>query len=342
MIKRILLALIVAGACSAGEYKPLSGEDKKALCNNYKAIEKASEEKNYAAIIKFVPPMLTRFESVLMDPECKKLRSLYIEIRNIYEYSLYAVKIDSMKRTEEKYLEKNDIESALVVIDKILSELKTTDTANVLKIKKQFDSLVVMAEKKNNMATYSILTSLANINRESLKGCQYQMADQFEERIAQLSASMNVDSIVVFKRKYPDVKPELVSEILDRARGGMRQSLVRQPSISDYLHYKTFFGDDRLIREALKRRCFRMAFAVEIPDPMPVKDFVTLFPDDEQKIWKEFEDSLYQKWNAKPSETTAKNYLKLFPEGRYAQNIYDEAAKNGKKSESNQPAEKKL
>jgi len=35
MIKRILLALIVAGACSAGEYKPLSGEDKKALGNNY-------------------------------------------------------------------------------------------------------------------------------------------------------------------------------------------------------------------------------------------------------------------------------------------------------------------
>jgi len=313
-------------SCFAGEYRPLSGADKKALADNYNAVKEAFTEKNYASILKFAPDMLMKFESVLMDPECKKLRPLYVEIGVILDYVRYTIGIDSLNYGAALYLKRNDIESALVTYDKLLSALNKNDSDNISRFRKKFDSLAAIAEKKQSMATYSILTSLTHINRESLKGCRYEMSDQFDEKIAQLSASMNPDSLYQFKKKYPDVKPEMVTELIDRARVAMRQSLLRQPSTIGYLHYKELFGDDKLIRDALKNRCFSMAFAAETPDPLPVKDFVTVFPEEEQKIWKEFEDSLYKKWNAKPSEISAQSYLKLFPQGRYSQIICEGTA----------------
>jgi hypothetical protein len=323
MNKTMVLFLIAALNCIAGEYHPLSGVEKKSLVDNYKAIKAAFAEKNYVSIQRFAPVMLSKFESVLMDPECRKLRPFYIEIESILGFVRYAVKIDSINAEASLYLARNDIESSLVAYDNLLTALQENDSENTIKFKKKFDTLVAIAEKKKSMATYSILTSLNHINREGLKGVRYEMMDQFDEKLAQLSASMNPDSLYKFQKNYSDIKPEMVMALLDRARGAMRQSLVRQPSIDGYSHYKSLFGDDKLIREALKRRCFRMAFAMETPDPLPVKDFVSIFPEDEQKIWKEFEDSLYQKWNAKPSEIAAKNYLRLFPEGRYSQNIYE-------------------
>jgi hypothetical protein len=297
------------------------------LVDNYNAVKEAVTEKNYASILKFAPDMIIKFESVLMDPECKRQRPLYVEIETILDYVRYAIGIDSLNYEAGLYLKKNDIESALVTYDKILSALNKNDSDNIPKFRKKFDSLVVIAEKKQSMATYSILTSLTHINRESLKGCRYEMSDQFDEKIAQLSASMNPDRLYQFKKNYPDVKPEMVTELIDRARVAMRQSLLRQPSTIGYLHYKELFGDDKLIRDALKNRCFSMAFAVEqLPDPLPVKDFVTVFPEEEQKIWKEFEDSLYKKWNVKPSEISAQSYLKLFPQGRYSQIICEGTA----------------
>jgi hypothetical protein len=323
-ITAILLVSVVG--CFAAEYKPLSGADQKLLVDNYKAVKEAYAEKNFASILKFVPEMITKFESVIMDPECKKLRPLYLEIELILDNVRYSIGMDSLDQEATGFLKKNDIESALVTYDKILSALHRNDSNNIPKFRKKFDSLVVKAEKKQNLATYSILTSLTHINRERLKGCKYEMSDQFDEKIARLSASMNPDSLYQFKKNYPDVKPDLVRELVDRARTAMRQSLLRQPSISGYLHYKELFGDDKLLHDALKNRCFTLAFAVETPDPLPIKDFVTLFPEEEQKIWQEFEDFLFQKWNKKPSEIYAQNYLKLFPQGRYAQIVYEGSA----------------
>jgi hypothetical protein len=142
------------------------------------------------------------------------------------------------------------------------------------------------------------------------------MHEVIDERIAQLSAAMNCDSLIAFQKKYPGVRSEDISALIERSRTAQRQSIMRQPTIKGYEHHRELFGDDPKLKQSIRNYSFKMALGVAA-DPEPLKEYLKLFPGEEREVWAAFEDSLYTRWSIQHTQTSAATYLRTYPNGRY-------------------------
>jgi len=315
--KSIFLIIISLFVLSSASYKSLTNNDKKEFENAYKAVKSSFFDRNFDQIIKFTPEILINYESLMFDPDCKKLRPLYEEIQQILGYVRNSKKIDSIETAGEAYLSSKKNKKALMLYDDALEFLYSADSAKYPKYRARYDSLIFEISKDKTMATYSFIASLKYVDREFLKTYRNGIHDQFEYKIAELSASLNPDSIKAFQTTYPGIRSDDVDALLERARIALRHSTIRQPSMAGYTHYKALFGDDRLLHQTIKKQAFKLSLYPN-PDPNPLKDYIKVFPDEEQTVWANFEDSLYSFWNKTHSPFKAQDYLRFYPQGRYA------------------------
>jgi len=326
-VKKLMFLIVIALAvlASASTYKSLTSKDKKDFENAYKAVKSSFLDKNYEQIIKFTPEILSTYESVMFDPDCKRLRPYFEEIRQILIYVRNSKKIDSIENAGTSYLANKENKKAVVLYDDALEFLYAADSANYPKYKARYDSLIIEISKDKTMATYSLISSLKYVDREFLKSYRNGIHDQFETKIAELSASLNPDSIKAFETAYPGIRSDDVDALLERARIASRHSMLRQPSVAGYVHYKALFGDDKLLHQSMKQKAFKLALYPNA-DPNPLKDYIKLFPDEEQIVWTNFEDSLYSVWNRTHNPIKAQEYMRFYPQGRYAGQIAPQMA----------------
>ena len=255
----------------------------------------------------------------MLDPACRKLRKRYHDLTDILETVNYRVARDSVRQEVRQHLERHNIESALVCVDQMLSMLAHDDSTRN-GTKNLFDSLVSVVKSGNSMHAYSLLAALNNTSKEDLEELRATMHEAFDERIAQLSASLDSDSIRHFMSMYPGVRPDDLNALLERSRTAQRQSLLRHPSFQGYAQYRDMFGDDEKLKKSIRRNAFKRAFT-GAADPGPLKEYIALFPEEEQETWKTFEELLYKEWTRRQTRTAAQEYLRLFPNGRYASMI---------------------
>ena len=308
----IMLAWVLVAV--AGEYQSLDKQARNEFQKSYKAIKIAYQERNYGPILRFAPIMQKKYESILLDPSCKKIRPMYNELGKIICNVTYEMKVDSLYRLVSGCLDRGDMESALLHYDAMLSLVK--EDSMLVERKRQYDSLVRIVTSKKSMHSYSFLASLRHVDQDDLFGLRNAIHEVFDERIAQLSASMSCDSIIQFRKSFPGVRPDDMAALLDRARMAQRRSLLRQPSFLGYAEFRELFGNDDKLKQCIKKMAFKMAFSVAA-DPAPLREYIKLFPNEEQEIWNGFEDALYNDWRSKQTSIAAATYLRFFPNGRY-------------------------
>lgn len=318
-------SLIISLFCisiTVSSYKALSKKDRNDFLNSYKAVKTAYIESNYHSILKFTPELLIRFESIMLDPRCKNLRLLYSEMDHICKDVQVSSTINSLETIIQIKQSTGDIRGALLTTDTILSLIASVDSIKYQIRYSIYDSLIREISKDKSISTYSFLVSLKYVKTNYLNEYRNGIQDKFDNKIAQLSALMNPDSINVFKTHYPGIRNDDVSALFERSRIALKHSISRQPSIQGYMHYRELFGDDKMLKDVIHQQSITLSLYPN-PDPEHLKEYVKLFPDEEQSIWASFEDSLFNLWNSSKSPIKAQNYLHYYPQGRYSSVIMD-------------------
>lgn len=304
------------------EYRALSRGDRADFLQTYEAIKIAMAEKNYRAIIRFTPDLIIRYESIMLDPSCAMIRPQFLEMNEILRDARNIRAADSLEEIITSTQRTGDIREQLRTYDTILLSLAALDTLRYRSHLMYYNGLAVSIANSKTMDTYSFLSSLKFIDTSILENYRITVKDKFDVRIAQLSAAMNPDSIVAFQAMYPGVHKDDIAALLDRSRLSMRHSLLRRPSMQAYREYKRIFGDDPALKEVLSKQAFEEALGT-IPDPAPIKEYVTLFPEDGPRMWNQYEDSLFAKWSSRRTSVNTQAYMRLYPQGRYAAIIQD-------------------
>lgn len=314
---RLVIYCCLIFSSQAGTYRSLSNADKKDFIKSYRAVKESYSKHNFAPVIQFSPELIERFESIMMDPQCKKLRPLYEEMINIHSSVCKSKAIDSLEAIISSYRKSGDHQKMLLILDQFLPTIALLDSSKYRNHKAFYDSLIENVSKEKSMSTYSFIASLRYSNHEQLHSFQLTLHDKFDDKIAQLSANLNADSLKQFQISYPGVRTADITALLDRSRVFMKQSILRQPSIQEFFRFKSIFGNDKLLQNAIKKHVFKLSLYPN-PDPAALKEYLKLFPEEEQTVWATFEDSLFSFWNSTRDPTKAQNYLRFYPEGRYS------------------------
>ena len=318
----VLSFMIFFTAISSAEYKALSRGDRSAFLDAYRAVKIAVEEKNYKAIIKFAPSLITKYESIMLDPSCRNIRPQFLDMSRILLQVRNLRAADSLEEVIEAKKKTGNTRELLQTYDSILPALAYYDTLRYQAHLMYYNGLTVTISNENNVDSYAFLASLNFIDPAILDSYRMKVQMKFDVRLAQLSAIMNPDSILAFKSSYPGIHKDDVDALFDRSRIAMRKSLLRQPSLSGYKDFKRIFGDDPKLKESMTGYVFKKSLGT-IPDPMPIKEFAVLFPEESSQIWNQYEDSLFAKWSSRRNQINTKAYMRLFPQGRYASIIQD-------------------
>lgn len=311
-----LVLMVLLTVSIRAEYHPLTDAQKIEFRDSYQAVRQAYEEKNYVPIIRFTPEIISRYESVLFDPDCKKYRQMYVEMSEIYNRVKGAKTADSLEAVIAQAQLSSDKKDLLVSYDTILPILFAADSSRFRVHYYYYQHIVSGLTSSDKMDTYTFLSSLKYVDSTTLEKYSKSIRSQFDLKIAELSAAMNPDSILAFQKQYPHIKMNDIAALLERSRLSMRHSISRHPTIYDYLHYRELFGDDKLLKSILFSKGMKEAMCI-VPDIRTLKDFVKLFPEDADIVWGTFEDSLYVNWSRTRDRMRADNYFRFYPQGRY-------------------------
>ncbi|MBN2436251.1 MAG: hypothetical protein JXK07_13380 [Spirochaetes bacterium] len=307
---------------ATAEYRALSHKDRAEFLNSFQAVKIALAEKNYQAIIRFVPEIITRYESIMLDPDCKTIRPHFLSMNQMLREARNIRATDSLEAIIAEKKATCNTYQLLQVYDSILPVMSVLDTSLYQSHLSYYNGLAITLANSKTVDNYSLLSSLRHIDNSVLESFLRTINDKFNMKIAQLSASMNPDSIYAFHVQYPNIRRDDIVALLDRSRLAMRHSLLRKPSLLGYKDYKKIFGDDPTLKDALSKQAFKSSLG-SIPDPSAIKEYIAYFPEDGSAIWNRFEDSLFIKWSSWRSTTNTNAYLKLFPQGKYAAIIQD-------------------
>lgn len=317
-----LIVITLSSLAQADGYRPLSRKDRRDFVQAYHAVKVAFKQSNFGAIFRFAPGIITRFESVILDPDCAKLRPYYHELKDILFRVRDHRKIDSLEAGLNHERSIGDTKDLLLAYDSALPIMKALDIHTYIRHKKTYDSLVTALPGPKTMSEYSFLASLSCIDSSYIERYRESIQDKFDARMAQLSASMNADSILAFQKSYPTVQSDDVAALLERSRIALKQSLSRRPSLPGYLGYRNLFGDDPMLKEIILIQTLKLSL-YPTANPTPLREYIRVFPDDEQSVWAAFEDSLYVEWQSGDDLERAREYLRLYPQGRYATVVKD-------------------
>ncbi|MBN1292361.1 MAG: hypothetical protein JXB48_11025 [Candidatus Latescibacteria bacterium] len=313
----LLVVLLLIPSFTLAEYKALSRGERAAFLDAYQAVKIAAGERNYNAIIKFAPSLISKYESIMLDPSCRNIRPQFLDMGRILLQVRNLRAADSLEAVIAVKRGSGNTRELLKAYDSILPSLAYYDTSRYQAHLMYYNGLTVTISNENNVDSYAFLASLKFIDPAILDSYRVKVQKKFDVRLAQLSAIMNPDSILAFQASYPGIHKDDIDALFDRSRIAMRQSLLRQPSLSGYRDFKRVFGDDPKLKEKMSGYVFQQALST-IPDPVPIKEFTLLFPEESAQIWNQYEDSLFARWSSRRNQINTRAYMRLFPQGRYA------------------------
>lgn len=278
----LLLALGLALAGPAGMlYKPLSKSEKKTFQATAKAFRAAYAERNFEAINRFGATVLETYAPIELDPECRELRPLFAEIRSIIESAQTLAALDSLAAAPEDARDRREWKTCMVSYQPFLAYLERRDMDSLFQVhySRLLDCQKNLLRETRNLKALSGMAQLKYYDHSLWQRQNKSIQTQAFQEFFAVSASMNRDSLLAFRGRYPDLFTQDIQTLLEKTRQKHRLSVLRNPSKDG------------------------------------ITGYYAVYPDRDPALDKLLEQSLFRAFQARPSPEAANKYLLSFPEG---------------------------
>jgi len=272
IVFKLLRLILLLGVTSSFtfEYRHLEKRDIKGFKQAYKSISIAFDQKNHYAVAQFGPGILNKYSSILIQSDKKvvSLRKGYKQLDSIIGYSIYRVKIDSIKTiilsekvnngNRERIIRKLDnLYNGLLKIDVLQNYdnkwYKKTKKIVIENLEKNIGDLIEAKSTQGKSSEgYRLLTSLnfkSEIITKSIKNMEARAEDMFYTAMA----SNRIDKISKFKTDFPNFRTKEVNSRLSSLEADEVGHLIQKGTLEQLLAFTDLRTESPFLGEVLKK-----------------------------------------------------------------------------------------
>lgn len=289
-MKRILVVVcLTALAAGAQEYRPLTRGQKKDFRRAARALFSALEEENYQAVRDFGPGILSEYRGIRLDPACGGLRPVYESVDSLVGVIESVLTVDSLTRATTEAFKAQDYKRCIELYEPFYDYLRSAGNDSLIQLHTRRIRTCAReffaTDTAQDLQKYRWLARKELPLEHFLGELRRDIEESHQAMLMSLSATLNLDSIIVFRNDYPGLFQRDVQSLYEKAAAKYRLSVMRHPG-----------------KEAIEE--YRRRF--------PGKDAVM---DDlyEEAVANEYFDT--------GDINKGAAYLRMFPEGRYAYRI---------------------
>jgi len=263
----------------AQDYKPLRRAERKAFLLDAKAVKSAAEEGNYVGVMRFGPGIVTKYESILLDPASKDLRPLYTEIEMLIKDVALLEAVDTFEVGIKKLIARGEYLSALHKYDDYFDYLLEKNNDSLVKIHKPVYVDCMSKSFAGNFESLKTLLSLKYGDRLVLDSLRHVVEASFKDKFVSLSS---IEDLFAFQAQYPGLFKDDIENMINSYRLKMRLGVKRKPTIEK------------------------------------VEAFYGVFPEKDRIVDSVYQKLLYDDFSKNMDIMTASKYLTHFPAGKYS------------------------
>lgn len=312
MMKCMITAIIVFVVSISAEhvYAPLVKAQKKLFTDSYAALIQANQDGNDMAFIMFAPGVLTRYESILLDPNCTELRPAYNEIKVKYKLIKMSSIVDSIECCLNQTIISGNFPEIIKLSSSLLNILQENNMVSLFAgYQKKIDSLILSNYHDNtDVAVYSSIIQLPFVSQYVLDSLRIYLETTKRDVLTKLSANLDYNEIATFQSNYPTLFSDEIPHLKDMAQSNLKNSAIHSAQKGDVqalIDYRDKFGNDIAVNKILER-------------------------------------SLYSAFMRYQTEENASKYLMYFPNSNRAETLKDFLRTITKQDELNELAKKIL
>lgn len=279
-IVNLLFVLLVASLQAETVYKALSKADRKAFQKTAAAFESAFEAKNYAPINRFGASVLETYSAIEIDPDSRELLTTYLRIRTIVQQSQVQFSIDSLSQQTKKAMADNNYLKCLEAHQALLEFLQNQGLDSIFQSysislsycqSKLFDSDVTLS-------TLGKIAQFRFYDRGLWKKESQRVEAESHQEFLAVSSSQNRDSLLHFRKMYPDLYPQDVQTLLEKCRQKHRLSVLRHPTKEEIVEFYRAYPDPDRELNAMMEDILYKAF-MTTGKPEAANEYLLNFPD---------------------------------------------------------------
>jgi hypothetical protein len=298
---KILLTLLLI-SISLAEYKPLKRKERKAFLKAAEAVEIAVQENNREAIMRFAPGILKDYESVLLDPDSEKLREKYLFIEQALKNATNQGELAEITKKVDASITTGDYKGCITNYQEVLDYLskKGLDSLMEEHERKLADCQVNLLAADKSVETLQFLSSHKYYDRVSWMDFSKSMESSISREFLELSASLDRNSIIEFKKKYPGLHERDVHTLLNKARDQHRLSILKNPSKDEIFKYYGIYPE----KDAALEKLLEQILYSEWKQSQKIKDadrYLNYFPNSDRsnfiREWMKNEKNFYDEMN---------------------------------------------
>lgn len=282
MIKLANLIVCIVSVCIAAQtqYKPLSKSDKKHFVSAVKAIEMASNDKNFDGVKRFGDGILKQYESVLLDPSCVELRPLYVKTEQIVIKAKLVGSIDTLEQSIINAMHHDDYTTALSSYDKLFDYLYQIKDDSLISLHKEYFSYCLRQffSKTSNLQSLEIVTSLRNADQVFIDSLRKNLEQLYKELFVQIASSNNIAELINFKKQYPGLYENDLNNLIENYRAKWRLAIKRSPTLNEIERYHSYFPDQDKSIDIIHQKLLYNDFIRNMGRETAMK-YLTNFPD---------------------------------------------------------------
>jgi hypothetical protein len=275
-------------------------------------------ERDYAVFRKFGANTLNEFQNMLLDPTCGKLRDKYAKIDSLVSRidKLDSIKIafDNIEHSGESPMQR--YERSIDFFRQAAENDSIRKYSHLL-----YAEVIKRMDAGLTMSDYWAINALQNIGQDLKDLARSRTQEMFQEKFLQLSSKMDYDSILSFQALYPEIFPEDVASLLEKAKQKYRSSLLRKPDLDRYGAFVDRFGKDEYLTRRIKAKFRR--YLLDSLDMPTFERYYKAFPEDDYELFGSIEDRLFMQFAENRCTERAMQYLKYFPKGKYAEAVIE-------------------
>jgi len=279
-MKIVLLSLSLFLSLSIAAYKPLSKSEKKQFLKSADALEIAFSERNFEGIQRFAPEILSRYESIVLDPECMKLRPIYKRISDLYIKSGFEIQYDSLQALLK--IKTGSPRTTLERYQPLLRFLKDKNDSLFqyhMSVLEGFQDKFFKANPTLN--TLHFISSLAFYSIKLWETQSDQLKSELQKEFSNLTFQHDKEKLIEFAKKYPGVFEVEIQSLISRAKLKERASILKKPSL-----------------EAIDK-------------------YYKSYPEQDKKLDGIAENLFFKMWDTNKSDSLANEFTQRFPRSRY-------------------------
>jgi len=287
LVKQLfILAVLWSVSFAQQQYRPLTKAERRDFVRAADAVKIASEAGNTAAVLRFGPGIVEKYESIMLDPASSNLRPLYDTIKGIVDNIELRVAIDSFDVGIGKLVKGGDYYLALKRYDEYFDYLaeQGSDTAKAAAHRLIYQDCV-LKYFDGGFEKLKELSLLRNVSAELLDSLRHIVETSYSGVFVGMMSTNSIEDLFNFKRDYPGLYTKEIEDLITNFKAKWRLSLKRWPSVDK------------------------------------IEQYYVVFPDKDRMIDSVYQRLLYADFRKNLDVITASKYLSCFPAGMYSQEV---------------------